>query len=74
MSGINRVNMNSEGDGAVGKPEYEESHLQASDRLEQVSEQAKGTGLFSSNPNRASRHCSCYIISLSAMSSTAKLS
>jgi hypothetical protein len=39
MSGINRVNMSSDGDGAVGRPDYTgaESHLQASDRLEQVS-------------------------------------
>jgi hypothetical protein len=39
MSGINRVNMSSDGDGPVGRPDYTgaESHLQASDRLEQVS-------------------------------------
>jgi hypothetical protein len=50
MSGINRVNMSSDGDGAVGRPDYTgaESHLQASDRLEQVSMslQASGTSLI----------------------------
>lgn len=48
MSGINRTNMSSDGDGAVGRPDCaaQDSQLQASDRLEQVSLALDLIGLF----------------------------
>ena len=41
MSGIDRVNTSLERDGVIGRPEYEDYHSQASDRLEQVSTETR---------------------------------
>lgn len=74
MSGISGVSMSPEGDGAIGRPELagQDSNLQASDCLEQVSLSFKHGALRLIDSPSSVRRCSYCTISRSAMSIIAR--